>query len=460
MSLRTAIAGMRLTTRPLPDPSFTSQLAKTLRVTSSGGLSRPDDLDVVADRFLSCISRGDDPDYSDWNKAAWCLWTTTPALAEHSTALDAILSRVARMERIRPYRHLASVYLVDFSPDRPGLLQVSKVLTDCAPKAGHPWSTLNARYGLFAESGAPNRLAQISMRHNEGVAELFAAIGLGYQFAEGGFARAVHEAGLAHLVGIPINSATERLEIVRRWCLRPEGSIIFRALRKHMVGAILVPYGDQVPAKDERDRIINFLVGMFGDPRTSASTWIGMDEYADIMKRWLTEQSLRQFFDVVDKIAPDRAWKYRRAFWQAFHEVGLIRNAWVVFGHDGSAAARRAFGKEAQFGTFQGGGRKQVQVGHAVLLLDFGQCVIADWSYSGFCNVWPSSDPQKPQLNRTRYTSDEIRRPVPSDRTEANLTRHDIFGHGGSENYVWQRRVAGRIFDLCGVRIPQRAYVV
>jgi hypothetical protein len=186
-----------------------------------------------------------------------------------------------------------------------------------------------------------------------------------------------------------------------------------------------------------------------------------LDDVADILRRWLTEQSLRQFFDVVDRIAPDGAWKYRRKFWLAFHNQGLIRTAWVVFGDDGAAEARRAFGREALFGVFNGSGRKNIQKGHAVLLLDFGQCTVADWSYNGFCNIWPSNSPAKPPgLNLPTYSSDDVQRRVPADRTEQSSTRHDIFGHGGSENYVWQDRVARRLRDLTGVRIPQSDYTV
>jgi EH_Signature domain len=163
----------------------------------------------------------------------------------------------------------------------------------------------------------------------------------------------------------------------------------------------------------------------------------------------------------VDRVAPDGAWKYRRKFWLAFHNHGLIRNAWVVFGEDGAAEARKAFGQEALFARFDRSGRKQILEGHAVLLLDFGQCIVADWSYSGFCNIWPSNGMTRPPpLNQSRYSSDDVRRFVPSDRTEQNLTRHDIFGHGGSENYVWQDRVARRLYALTGVRVPQTEYTV
>jgi hypothetical protein len=65
-----------------------------------------------------------------------------------------------------------------------------------------------------------------------------------------------------------------------------------------------------------------------------------------------------------------------------------------------------------------------------------------------------------PALNLTRYSSDDVRRALPSERTEHNLTSHDIFAHNGSENYVWQSRVARRLQDLIGVRVSQHDYSV
>jgi hypothetical protein len=153
--------------------------------------------------------------------------------------------------------------------------------------------------------------------------------------------------------------------------------------------------------------------------------------------------------------------EYRRAFWQAYHKAELLQNAWVVFGDDGAAEARRAFGKDIPFGRFRHGGRRQIEPGHAVLLLDLGPCIVADWSHNGRCNIWRKSDRARPKdLNAPYYTTDEIMRPLPSNRAEANLNQHDIFTHLSAANYFWQNRVADRLHQLIGIRIPRSAYQV
>jgi hypothetical protein len=462
MSFRGAFTTRRTSLLPLSGPTAVARLLSTLSAMPSGEFARPTvDLNTVAERFVHQLSRGGEPTVGDWNKISWCIWTTKPAIAEHDNALEAVLARVAVMRRKRPYRQLASAYLMEFAPNRPRLDRISYVLSSFAPIAGNPWSDLNARYDLFNGPAPIVQMARVALSQQMNIQALLEAIGLSSSFGESEFAAFMHGAGLKILQGTPITAAPERLEIIRRWCLGPDERLLFPVWRKEMARALTLPFGSAIPAQADRDLISNFLVGRFGDPRIKGAQWIGLDDVADILRRWLTEQSLRQFFDVVDRIAPDGAWKYRRKFWLAFHNHGLIRNAWVVFGEDGTAEARRAFGREAPFGVFNYSGRKAIQKGHAVLLLDFGQCIVADWSYHGYCNIWPNnSQVRAPSLNLPTYSSDDVRRRVPDERTEENLTRHDIFAHGGSENYVWQDRVAGRLHRLTGVRIPQSAYTV
>ena len=36
-----------------------------------------------------------------------------------------------------------------------------------------------------------------------------------------------------------------------------------------------------------------------------------------VFRRWLVKVALDQFLDVIDKLAAERMWRYRRAFWMA-----------------------------------------------------------------------------------------------------------------------------------------------
>jgi EH_Signature domain len=464
MGLRSALESLTFTVRPLPEKGATARFAASRRPGDATIERPPIDLNVVAGRFLDDLRRGEPPSAADWNKIAWCLWTTNPAIAQHDTALDALLNRVVQMvrvERRRPYRQLASAYLADFAANRPALGQISGVLRCFASAAGAPWDKLQAKYAVFDGAEAAAQIARLALTERTSVQRVFESAGISGPLLGGEFARTAHDEGLKIMSRASVSTASEHVGTVRRWSLRPDQELIFKNSKAEVARAVVQPFGDRIPAPADRDLVLNFIISQFGDPRVSSSKWIGMDDVGRVLRRWLTEQSLRQFLDVVDKIAPDHMWKYRRAFWQAYHEANLLQNAWVVFGPDGAEEAKRAFGKDVPFGMFRPGGRRQILPRHAVLLLDFGQCLVADWSHSGRCNIWRNDDRTRPKnLNARSYISDEIMRALPKDNTEANLNRHGIFSHHGSTNYNWQNRVADQLYQLIGVRVPQTAYRV
>jgi EH_Signature domain len=464
MGLRSAMESLRFSIQPLPAQGALGRLAGSLPPVAVV-VERPRiDLDSVARRFLSDLSHGANPSGADWNKIAWCLWTTNPAVAQYDLALDALLDRVVqrvRMARKRPYRQLASAYLAEFAANRPALEKISRVLRDHASAAGGPWDRLQARYAIFDGPGAAERIARLALSERTSVQCVLESAGVGGPLLGGDFVRAAHDEGLEVLSTTPVSTAADHVEAIRRWSFRPDKRLIFEGSKVAVARAVIRPFGDQIPAAAERDVVVSFIIRQFGDPRIKRGKWIGMEDVAQVLRRWLTEQSLRQFLDVMDRIAPHHTWRYRRAFWQAYYKADLLLNAWVVFGDHGAVEARRAFGPTVQFGKFRSGGKKQILAGHAVLLLDFGPCIVADWSHTGRCNIWQKSDRARPtDLNAPAYTSDEIMRRVPPDDTEASLNRNDIFSHHGSENYVWQNRVAERLQQLIGTRIPQSDYQV
>ena len=463
MGLRSAAKSMAYVARPFPAQAATARLAAKLP--PAAAVERPAiDLSAVAARFLDDVRQGSPPSSADWNKIAWCLWTTSPAIAEHDLALAALLDRVVRMvrmERKRPFRQLASAYLMDFAADRPAIHLISGVLRSLAPAVGAPWDRLQATCAVFDGAEAAEPIARRALNERTSVHGVFEAAGISGPLLAGGFARAVHDEGLKIVAATPVAAAAEHIETIRRWSLRPDKRLIFENAKIELARAVVRPFGDRIPALADRKLVLDFIISRFGDPRVIRGRWIGMDDVAQTLRRWLIEQSLRQFLDVVDKLAPDHMWKYRRAFWLAYHKADLVQNAWVVFGDDGAVEAMRAFGRAVQFGKFTSGGSKKVLPGHAVLLLDFGPCVVADWSHNGRCNIWKKSDNTRPaSLNAPAYRSDEIMRRVPKDDSEASLNKSDIFSHHGSENYFWQNRVADRLHELIGVRLPQSDYQV
>ena len=115
MGLRTAAEGLTFVVRPFSAQGATARLAA--RLPPAAPAERPPvDLNAVAARFLDDVRQGAPPSGADWSKIAWCLWTASPAIAQHDQALGALLDRVVQtvhMERKRPFRQLADSLAVD-----------------------------------------------------------------------------------------------------------------------------------------------------------------------------------------------------------------------------------------------------------------------------------------------------------------------------------------------------------
>lgn len=224
--------------------------------------------------------------------------------------------------------------------------------------------------------------------------------------------------------------------------------IRFENLRATAVGAAIEPFGDTMPGKELRDRFLSFALKLLGDPRVNALRWQGCLKARDIACRWLTEQSLRQFFEVVGHVARPEHWNYRHAFWNALYEKNYIYDAWVVFDRYGAAEARRMFQGKISFATFN----ETVQQGHAVLLLRIGSLIIAEWSHTGSCRIWDTSKGESgPQLYKNRYRKAEL---------QAQVNPEGVFGHYNPTGYFWQRKIADYLRSRCNIVLYQTDYQV
>jgi hypothetical protein len=467
MSLRFAFTGNRAALRLPPEQPYVAIVASRLAAHDSQSQLRPsDDLDALAARFTAAITCGDRPLVRDWSKIAWCLWTTKPAIAENDGTLSEVLARVDhRPDRRQPYRSLATVYLTEFAPNRPRLERIAGVLARRANAADDAWAHLQAQHGVFDGDQAPRKLARSLLPAGANVPRALSAFGLSETLIFGGFAGAVHDEGLNMLRARHPTSIQGRLAEVREWCFDPDGKLMFENSKAEIARALVLPFSDTGPSV-ARTELLEFVTTCFGDPRTRPAAWNQMRDTEAIAKRWLTSQTLQQFFDVVARVANPNQFRYRRAFWSAVERAGLICDAQVAFAAGGAAEALHAFGANSSFALLRSSPGRPVQSNHAVLLLDLGQCFVADWSHDGRCNLWSSGSNDQPKIrhaqgkgnSRPSYSSSEVRRKLPTDQTEVNLNRSDIFSHVGSENYLWQDRVAKRIHGRTGVRVPEASY--
>src|SRR5690606_20296324 len=118
--------------------------------------------------------------------------------------------------------------------------------------------------------------------------------------------------------------------------LRPE-------LKPRLAEALLEPFSRQTADDAFQAWARPFLLGHLNDPRRSPVAWSDVSERAQrVMLRWLVQDTIDQFFHVLDRTAKSRHWKDRKRFWQRYVDADAISNAWVILGTDACRFARRS----------------------------------------------------------------------------------------------------------------------
>ncbi|WP_158285776.1 EH signature domain-containing protein [Pseudohoeflea suaedae] len=394
--------------------------------------------------------------------AIWCLWGTTPALADHPEAFDAIMNMIRSSTKRNPFRNLAAVYLVQFSPRQPGFVEASSVLQNLAVRWGEPWSGYQQDYNLYDCIEGPRMIAGAALQRNQSATQALQAVGLGALNAQSGFAEAITRELLVGLANGAEPDHESRLKRVQAYALDSHGKPLFNTLDLEIAEALMKPFNTRPPEKSIKDLFLNLILSIFGDPRIRPVRWERFPTIKAMVIAWLTEQSLRQFLDIVSNSmsseADERMWKYRRAFWEAAHHKGLIRGAWVVFAEEGAKLARRSFGKNSGFATFNNHGSRYVQKTHAVLLLEVGNGIVADWSHSGKVNIWSNAQNRTaPKMYKLSYSSDDVQ--IRSGSGDMETGDYLVKSHVSPSTYSWQRAVAQRLYLLTNMRLQQTDYL-
>ena len=462
-ALRRIEGSVGLFRSPLPAEAHVRRLASDLpamhvEVPASPGL--------FAQEIARAIEQGLPLSPRQVRQAPWCLWYPGQPLAQSPAAFEAIIAAIRRASTPRPFRTLATVYLMEFSLDLPGVDVVAGTLQQLSRQwPNESWSRLHESLAVFDPLVGPQRVAQLINQQDRPATEILAHYGIREMASLGGFSRAVTAALLDELARGGEPDHLKRLKKVRTYALTPAERPLFATLGGAIAEALLRPFVGISPDEAVRDIYLQASVGLFADPRLHPQRWLQIaDDLRRMVISWLTDQALRQFLDVVDQIAREETWNYRRAFWEGLHDFlrrrGIDVQAWVAFGRKGAQLARQRFGQSASFATLTGTRTedgKHVQANHAALLIRIGDVVVADWNENGKCHIWSSSSQRGcPRLFQQSYTSSEIQIYTGPGHHETDTELS--WRHDGSPSLRWQRKIASRISRLINLHIPESVY--
>lgn len=435
-----------------------ARLARRLdKLPVGGGGREPADIGQVAAEIRRAMERGITLTSRQLRQGAWCLWNKNTRLAEDDGLRTRLFKLVAMADRAGPFKSLAANFVYAFQADEVGIVEAGELLSSLAPKWEGNWQKLHRDYRIFDVLEGPKALARAAVADDRAPDHILQEHGVDLSGARGGYVKAVIGSLLEQLANGGEPDHQRRIDKVEKYALSANGSPISGDMIRQIAEAILLPFKSVRPAKPLLDRVLNLLAKALGDPRLQPARWRQVPDFlTNMVKGWFSEQSLRQFLDVVgDTTDNPKQWRYRRAFWEGIYNKGLILEAWVAFGSRGAERARSRFGKEVSFGTVWTEG-KTVEPGHAVLFLRIGNSLVTDWSHSGRCNIWSDAGaPGVPKLYQLRYGSGMVM--IPGNGHTIADNRMAVT-HSSPESYSWQRTVADRLYQLTGRRILESDY--
>ena len=183
--------------------------------------------------------------------------------------------------------------------------------------------------------------------------------------------------------------------------------------------------------KGLRQPVQSYIFREWEDPRLAGGdvSWREVsDEAKRIFTKWITEEDLRFFFDVVAQACNDRKFAYRKAFWLAYFEhisfcrPVLRRNVHNLLRNNPQALE---YYRERQPARLTGGAPDQ----HA-FIIQMGNHTFVEFSTAAACYVY--DDTSRPfELGDSEYHMGELR--------NQSLAKHRV-NHIGSERYYWQRK--------------------
>ena len=434
--------------RRLPPEAATAQMVRQLGALEAAPQGpKPEILEAVRRRLRQALFDGANPEDRDLKRAPWILWQGDPPAINFPGLLDRVVGQATRSPRA--LRYLIEAWLRDFSPQAPGIapagLEIQRLLTDSTDARLDLWRLAHRRFRLFDAVDGPASLASVVLSGTEPVAMVLEAAGFADEArAVSSYLRAVQSEILARMP-VTLRGSLANTQAERACQFLTTGKRFrFDDCRAAVAIALCQPWNDggRQPDTELQQAVKDFLVERIGNPQLRAGRWVGAEQEAALIRRWLARASLQVFFGLIKDYALDAHWTYREAFWSACLQRGVIDDAWLALGANVHASARARQGLGTAFGRLEGG---DVSADQSVLLLRIGPLTIVEWSHNGKLRAWTAG--QGPRLGRTSYTRSDLIKPClrfPPDPTRGWQHENDTAGltHAGSATGVWQRRAA------------------
>lgn len=385
-------------------------------------------------------------DYRLLRYVPWIFYEGERPFAKDSDLTAALLDLLARKSRVA-FSRLPYVYLLYCDPVIPGTEMLRRALHDYllvyTGKHPHLLRWKEALIFLFVPQGPRNTARWLVEKSGDPIA-LLNALGLKGQLLAGRFVNQV----ASEVLRIVAARFPVHLEVLLGLLVDDAGRERFRDILCETASQ-LIPLADNDRFKDDKKRLKQFFLKYLGDPRWPGGRvrWGAVSEKARrIMTKWLSEEDISFFFDMLSRVVDRSTWKYRRAFWSAY--LPYIDATWIVLSSDvraqiGEPAVQRIH--SGACGEFSGSNQ-----GRSMLIIEMGGRVFLEWTHSGSCRIWHRREFPL-TLGKRHYQISEVQQILHGCSHQEE--------HRGSENYRWQNRLGAWIFSELNLR-PVKSFEV
>lgn len=347
-------------------------------------------------------------------------------------------------------RSVLMAYLRHFPRDHPSFEALRAASAMAADRRDWLWRTRGERWQLWDATNGPDHLARALLASDD-PGGLLREAGLDGDLAQGEYVADAVEAACEEAG----NARGERAEQLGSRLITLFDRLGISGMDAMLAWALLAPWVTASPDSAYRNQITRLLSARIGDPRLDKQgRWLAVmadmpkgaaKDLLTVIKRWLNDLTVREFFKVVALTTDDPVqWAAREAFWLGYLDAGLIEDAWFALGKN----ARKLIydkGRTDEIGQAVIEGSSQyANPSHSSLILSIGDERIAEWSHSGACRFWDSSDRTAPIPYQEQYWGIQLRAMNGGDGFET------VWHRSG-----WQRDFANRIYARTGRRHPK-----
>lgn len=369
--------------------------------------------------------------------------------AEANDVVHQLLDWCSVTTRSAPSNMLIETFIRHFPQEHPSFHVLASTCAAIASSAHSPWHSCSEELRFGDPDVGTERLAKLI--ENKGLKEAMHQVNFSREAQRGRFVSASIEVMCREYnTGDPEQLEGTGLSLIK--ILETDQFIELRAL---IVFSLLSPWKNVSPTRAYKNRLVNVLM-RFGDPREYGPKWtliektgrelfddFTVDRSLELITRWLGEESIQEFFRIINKTAGNaQQWRAREQFWSKYLDAGLIEEAWFALGPVAQKLTKSTDHlKSVQYAKLIKGAASKEQ---SSLIMRIGGIIIAEWSDDGACRFWYDGDSAAPRLYEKEYRSTDLR-----------AKQRDIGDSALPHNWGWENVFAQQIEKMTSITQPR-----